>query len=110
MLPLMTVTLFVTGQVFFRAGVDNRSFGSIEEIVRTIFSPLIFAGLVIYALSTILWLYVLTRIPISQAYPMLALAYPAMLIIAKFLFNEDISLIRWIGVGVVCIGVVLVAK
>jgi len=101
--------LLVTGQILFRLGVDNRSFGSIPIIINIVLSPVVLAGLVVYGVSTVLWLYILSRMPISHAYPIMALAYPAVMILAKIVFCEDISITRWIGVAIIMFGVVLVA-
>jgi len=109
-LCLLNVALLVTGQTLFRAGVGNQNFTSVFEIIKIMFSPLVFAGLVLYALTTILWLYILSVMPLSRAYPIQALAFPTVLIISKVLFNEDVSFIRWAGAGVIFIGVVLIAQ
>ena len=110
LLTFTVVLLLVAGQVLFRLGVDGKNFGSILETINVLFTPIVVAGLSIYVLSTMLWLYVLTRVPISQAYPMLALAYPIMLVFARYLFSEEVSLIRWIGAIIICVGVVLIAQ
>jgi len=106
----MNVALLVAGQFFFRAGVEGKTFNSFIEIVQVIFTPMILLGLVMYGLSTFLWLYILSRIPISLAYPIMALGYPTVLILARILYQEDVSPIRWVGAAVICIGVVLIAQ
>jgi len=106
----VNVAALVTGQILFKIGVRGRAFDSIPEVARTMFSPVILGALVIYASATVLWLYILSKMPISRAYPIQALAYPVMLVLSKFLFNETISVARWIGMGIILIGVFIVAR
>jgi len=104
------VTFLVIGQFLFKFGTKDKTFDSAFTIIKTVFSPLILSGLFLYALTTILWLYILTKMPINRAYPISALAYPAVLLISKFLFNENVTVMRWIGTGIICIGIVMVVQ
>jgi multidrug transporter EmrE-like cation transporter len=53
---------------------------------------------------------VLSRLPLSVAYPLQALAYVLALIPAYFLFHESITLTKLAGVAVILLGVYLLAK
>jgi drug/metabolite transporter (DMT)-like permease len=110
LLPLFNVALLVVGQTLFRVGAGGHSITSVGDIIKLLFSPVILIALVLYALTTILWLYILSIMPLSRAYPIQALAFPAVLIISKYILHEEVSMIRWIGVVVIFIGVVLVAQ
>jgi len=107
-LCFVNVTCLIIGQLLFKIGTKDKTFDSAIAIVKTVFSPIILSGLFLYALTTILWLYILTKMPINRAYPISALAYPSVLIMSKFLFNENITVMRWIGVGIIFIGIVMV--
>jgi len=100
----------VAGQVLFKVGTNGKSINSAGALIKTLFSPLVFSGLILYAFTTMLWLYILSKMPISRAYPIQALAYPLVLILAQFLFNEHISSMRWIGIGIIFIGVTIIAQ
>jgi drug/metabolite transporter (DMT)-like permease len=73
-------------------------------------SPLVIGGLACYALGAVFWLTVLSRVPLSLAYPMLALTYVAIPLLAWLLLGESVSGLRWVGIGVICAGVLLVAR
>jgi multidrug transporter EmrE-like cation transporter len=47
---------------------------------------------------------------LSIAYPMLALSYAIIPLAARIIFDEQISLTRWIGIAVVCAGVFIIWK
>jgi multidrug transporter EmrE-like cation transporter len=49
-------------------------------------------------------------VPVSIAYPMLSLGYVINAIAAYYLFGEDVSYMRWLGIGFIVLGVWLVAR
>ena len=66
-------------------------------------------GLVCYALGAALWLQVLARWDVSKAYPLVGLGFVLTLLIG-LLLGEAVSWRRVLGVLMICVGVVLVAK
>jgi drug/metabolite transporter (DMT)-like permease len=63
-----------------------------------------------YGLSLLVWIVGLSRVPVSQAYPMLSLGYVLNIGLAWWLLGELPNLQRVAGVGVILFGVVLVAR
>jgi len=72
--------------------------------------PGIFGGLVCYAISVVVWIVALSRVDVSIAYPMLSIGYVVNAALAWWLFGEQVSAQRWLGIAVIIIGVVLVAR
>jgi len=68
------------------------------------------AGAMFYAVSIVVWILGLSRVPVSVAYPMLSLGYVVNAIAAHYLFGESVSLSRWLGIGFIIVGVWLVAR
>jgi len=62
------------------------------------------------ALFFFLWLAVLSWEDLSVALPMQALNYVLVAVLAKYLLHEDISPLRWAGIALVCVGVMLITK
>ena len=56
------------------------------------------------------WIVGLSRVPVSQAYPLLSLGYVLNIGLAWWLFGEVPNAQRILGVGVIIVGVVLVAR
>ena len=110
LLGVLNVILVVLGQVSFRAGMRNVEANSVFAIARAMFSPILIFGLAMYAASLFLWLYILSRIPISQAYPIQALVFPMLFIMSKVVLHEDISLARWVGIAIIFIGVIVAVR
>jgi drug/metabolite transporter (DMT)-like permease len=72
--------------------------------------PSLWYALTAYGVSVIVWIVGLSRVPVSQAYPMLSLGYVLNIGLAWWLFGEVPNVQRVAGVGVIIVGVVLVAR
>jgi multidrug transporter EmrE-like cation transporter len=72
--------------------------------------PGILGGLACYAVSVVVWIVALSRVEVSVAYPMLSIGYVVNALLAWWLFDESLDLQRWLGIGVIVAGVVLVAR
>jgi multidrug transporter EmrE-like cation transporter len=67
-------------------------------------------GVACYGVSLVVWIMGLSRVPVSVAYPLLSLGYIVNAIAAHFLFGEAVSVVRWLGIGLVIVGVFLIAR
>lgn len=81
-----------------------------DILVRVASSPFIIGGLVLYGLGAVSWLAVLSRVPLSLAYPLLAIGYIVIPLLAWLLFRESLSPLRWAGILVIALGVILVTR
>lgn len=69
--------------------------------------PAAMTGLLIYGIGTLLWIYAVSQRNISFLYPLTALTYVIVALGGKFIFGELISGQRWLGIGIVVIGVAM---
>jgi multidrug transporter EmrE-like cation transporter len=72
--------------------------------------PHIIGGLGCYVVSVALWVMALSRVEVSVAYPMLSVGYIVNALAAWYLFDETVSPMRLTGIGVIILGVCLVAR
>ncbi len=79
----------------------------ILNVVKNI--PLAISGITIVG-ATLLWFHVLKKYEFSLAYPLVAMSYVFGMIAAVVVFKEAVPVARWIGVSLIIIGVILVAK
>ena len=61
----------------------------------------------VLGLYAILWQIILKRVPLSQAYPFRSLGIVYGLVIAYFIFGEDVTIMNIIGSGMVLVGLLL---
>ena len=72
--------------------------------------PHIFAGLVCYVVSVAVWILALSRVEVSIAYPMLSIGYVVNALAAWYLFGEVVTPMRLLGIGIIILGVFIVAR
>ncbi|MHC0038511.1 EamA family transporter [Pseudoneobacillus sp. C159] len=106
-LILLNTLVLVSGQFLWKFGLMQKpdGFKGLSELWPIFFSPFIFSGIVIYGLATVLWLFILTRVPLSIAYPIQSLAYVFAVFGAYFIFQESLSVLKVTGVLFIMIGV-----
>ena len=115
-LILLGVLLNAGAQLLLKAGMDRIGHFafSLHNIVpigmKVAMNPFIILGLGSYVISVVVWLLVLSRVDVSYAYPMLSIGYIVNAVAAYYLFGENLSLTKLAGIGVIIIGVYLVAR
>lgn len=103
------ILLLVGGQLLWKTGMNKLDTAKGESVVTLLWSPHIWGGLVLYGIATVMWLYVLKKLPLSLAYPLQSLAYVLGMVAAVYLFHETVPLQRWIGAAIILIGVIVLA-
>ena len=78
--------------------------------MKIAFQPYILGGMACYAVSLVVWIMALSRVPVSIAYPMLSIGYVVNAAVAYFWFGEPLAAQKLLGLGFIVIGVVLVAR
>lgn len=110
LLFLSNTILLVTGQTLWKIGAGKIEFSGLKAMVNMALSPWIVIGGILYVIATVIWIYLLSKLPLSLLYPLQSVAYILGLLVAYFLFKEIIPITRWIGVLVILLGVYLVTK
>lgn len=112
MLILTSVLLGAGGQVLLKMGALR--VGPTADVGlllwRIVTSPPILAGFGLYAVASVLWIAVLSRAPLSLAYPMLSLGYVIVLLASAYVFGETIPAVRVAGIAAIVLGLVLVSS
>ena len=73
-------------------------------------SPWVWTGLVLFAVSAGVWLIVLSRTSLSFAYPFASLTYVLILVFDRVVLREPISGLRYVGVGLIVGGLLLISR
>ena len=80
-------------------------------MLRTIVTqPLVLLGLMLYGCGALAWIAVLRRMDLSYAYPFLALNFVLITLVSRFFLGETVPLMRWAGIGIICVGILVVAR
>lgn len=81
------------------------------NFIGMIFQPWFIGGMVFYGMNVILFATALQHIAVSKAYPVLAaIGFSTLSIMAAVIFRETLSVTNYLGLLVIIIGIVLVAR
>lgn len=104
------------GQVAFKKGMAlaghiNLTFTAdwLIRMIKVVFTPYVFAGLLFYVISTLLWLAALSKCSLNFAYPFTAVTFVLVIILSALVLKEPIPLTRLIGMSVIIGGVFIVS-
>lgn len=107
-LIVASVGLAAVGQVLMKLGTARLGGGGLAQTIGSgLGEPLVVVGILSYVVSSAVWLVVLSRVPLSLAYPFGALAYVVVVTVA-LLTGERITWVRWLGVLLIVGGISLV--
>jgi drug/metabolite transporter (DMT)-like permease len=112
-LIVATVIINTTGQFLVKTGVNRVgevSLNDFQALMKALSSWLVVCGFVIYFLSALIWISILSKAELSWAFPILSLSYVFTAILSPVLLHESFSALRLIGTLVICLGVFLVYK
>lgn len=101
--------MLVTGQMLWKIGLAEVTLGSFKEIILAIFNKYIFGGLVIYAVATIYWFYILKTNDLTKVYPLQSMSYIISLAMGYFILHEKITTNTLIGTIIILIGVTVIS-
>jgi multidrug transporter EmrE-like cation transporter len=115
-LILLGVLLNATAQLCLKQGMRQVghfafSLSNLAPIgFKVALNPFVFAGLVCYVVSVVVWLLALSRVEVSYAYPLLSVGYIVTAFAGQLFFGEALGPMRWAGIIVICLGVYLVTR
>jgi multidrug transporter EmrE-like cation transporter len=102
---LAGVLLNAAAQLLLKAGTNAMPLG-----LRLAIEPHILAGLACYVVSVVVWVVALSKVPVSIAYPMLSIGYVVNAVAAYYLLGEAVTPMRLAGIGIIIVGVFVVAR
>ncbi|MBT8578585.1 EamA family transporter [Polynucleobacter paneuropaeus] len=113
---LTSVLLNAAAQLFLKAGtnaikeVGFLEGGIVSNFFKIIFEFYILGGLGCYVFSVALWVWALSRVEVSIAYPMISIGYVVNFFAAWYLFGEVLSIQKLLGISVIILGVMIISR
>ena len=111
-----SILLGSIGQILLKEGANQLkeiklSFSTITQVCVNVYSNIpILAGLVLYGISSFLWIQALAKAELSFAYPMVAFSYVIVSCAAWIIFKDHFSFQRVLSLGIIVIGVILLSR
>jgi multidrug transporter EmrE-like cation transporter len=115
-LVMTGVLLNAVAQLALKASVSDTGVISLDmqsllsSAGSLIFNLWLWVGLVCYAISVVVWILALSRVDVSIAYPMLSIGYIVNAVAASYLFNEPLGIGKVVGIGIIIVGVYVLAR
>jgi multidrug transporter EmrE-like cation transporter len=92
-------------------GIINLDMQSLLSSAASLATNLwLWVGLICYAISVVVWILALSRVDVSIAYPMLSIGYIVNALAASQLFNEPLGIGKVVGIGIIIVGVYVLAR
>jgi multidrug transporter EmrE-like cation transporter len=116
LLILATVAFTVIGQLLVKKGMLNVGASPAQLVLvprfllRAFTNLYVIAGLVFALLAALTWTVAVSRLALNVAYPFLGLGIVLVLVCSGLFFGEAVPPNRWIGVAIVCVGLVVAAR
>lgn len=114
-LLIVSVSFAVAGQLTLKSAMTEvgrigasevRSVG--HTVGRALREPRLWIGLGLFGVSSLFWLVVLSRVPLSLAYPFVGISYVVVVGFSALVLHERVPLLRWVGVAVIVAGIIIV--
>src|SRR5512144_1754781 len=98
--------------------VATRETGAIVGTPRALFTAALqlatslafWLALAAYAVSVFVWIVGLSRVPVSQAYPVLSIGYIVTALAAWLILGESLGVERWTGITLIVAGVFFLVR
>lgn len=115
LLVLVSVALSSSSQIMLERGMTGDEIRAAMDrgeptgiFTAIVGAPLVWAGLFCFGLSAVVWLFVLSRIPLSRAYPFVALGIVVTVAAGVLAFREPLGATSMLGVALIVTGVLLI--
>jgi uncharacterized membrane protein len=113
LLTLLVIASNVTGNLSLSHGM--REVGALTAVsplpyLHAILNPWVAGGVAVLAFWMFSDLVLLSRADLSYVLPVTSMAYVIIAVLGHFVLHESVSAVRWVGIVVVTIGVILVGE
>jgi multidrug transporter EmrE-like cation transporter len=109
-LSIFCVLLSSAAQLAMKRGIGAHAGGDVgATYLHALSSPLVWLGLALYGASAVLWLWVLSRLDVSLAYPLVSLGFVVTMGLGVMWLGEPFSWLRVVACSLIVVGVSLLA-
>lgn len=107
-IAILCVFGIATGQILFKICASSLARAGTFFDMRTL--TLLFCALALYGVTTIAWIWVLQKVELNKAYPLMALAFVLVPIGGYLFLGERINYQYFIGVLFIMVGIIVAVR
>lgn len=106
-LGIFTLMLAAGQFLFKQVALTLRGQSIADGLLSLPRQPALYAALGIYGFSTLLWLWILSRVSLMQAYPWVAIGVIIVPLMGRYMFGERTAPSFWFGTAFIAVGILL---
>lgn len=113
LIVVIIAILASAGQILLKIGVTKHAAelhsqaNALSKLISVFINPYVLSGLIIYASCAVAWLWVISRMKLSHAYPLLSLTFVFVPLFANLILGDSIQAKYWLSVGLIISGIVV---
>lgn len=113
---LIAVIFSAAGELLLKRGMNQVGVLNLQpaeilpSLLKVFTTPFVILGFGSIFLGSIFWLSVISKVPLSYAYPMLSTGYIVVVIASWLFLGEQLTHTRVLGVLIICAGVAVVFR
>ena len=113
---LLSILMSSMAHVFLKKGMMVQALnvvkpdGVVDLVWMVGTNPWVMSGMFLHVSALVVWLWALSKVDISFAYPFIALGYVLVSLIAWFWLGEEFGFMRGLGMGIIITGILVLAK
>ena len=116
LIAILSILLSVAAQFSLKQGMSGNAVRAaltqpftMGTAITVLTDKFVMGGFVLYGVGAVVWLAVLSKWDVSRAYPLVGLGFVFTMLVG-FMLGEQVTLLRALGVTLVCAGVFLIAR
>jgi drug/metabolite transporter (DMT)-like permease len=106
-LAIFSIMLAVGQLLFKQAGLSMRGMPLFDGLLSVARLPVFHAAIGLYALSTVLWVWLLSRVTLMQAYPWVSAGVVIVPLLSGLIFREKVIPAYWLGAALIVAGIAI---
>jgi len=116
LLVFISVVAMTSAQLLLKKGLlsigqSPQSIGELGSYFLKAYSnPYVISAVFMTIVTALSWLLAVSKAELSYIYPFMALSYVLVALFSLYIFKDDITALRWLGIVVICVGIFLVSR
>jgi len=111
---IICVFLISFGQLSIKYGANLIQYENMigfnsETISKLLLNNFVIFGILMWLIAAALWVYILTQVSLTKAYPFMTLPLVIVMLLSALIFKEKISYFQWFGSILIFFGVYLIS-
>jgi multidrug transporter EmrE-like cation transporter len=106
--------LGAAAQIFFKLGANSLGSRTLTQVlanpIPVILNPFLLAAYSLYGINTALLTLALRKGQLSLLYPVISLTYVWVTLLSMLIFNEQMNVLKAVGLGIVVAGVAVLGR